>query len=638
MNIFLQNLEYKVLFRVFLYFVIGLPGLPLMGQDRVVIQLGHGVDEVYVVREYVEYFVDSSLNKLPDEMFHRKDFQRVDKDLEDFINSEIAYAYWIRFSVVNLDPGIKYRLEMFDHDIDEVSLYVRNEDHIFESHSGYLSEFGSRDLYHKNIGFFLSLPKKDTITYLLRFRSGKTNVLEPVIRSLPAFYKYSLIEYTLLGFFYGLTFIIILYNLVYFVILKERKYLYYLLYMLSITIYLMSRNGTGFQFFWPDIPSANYYVEFISSTSGVSFLLLFTSSYLGLYSINKKGYFFLLALLLINLLTLPLQILHQTDIVQMVIAILFVQIAFGVTIIFYLKRRIKTLWFLLGFVILDIGFIISWLEYIDGISSSIFTVYFLYLAVNLQFIFISIGLAHDIKQIREEKNKALINLLAISDNNQMMRILALKKQMSPHFIFNALNSILQRILSGSKDDASEYLVKFSRLIRKTMEQSDIIFTKLSDELESLKIYLSLEAMRLGNSFSYNIEVNPSINPEREVIPAFIIQPFVENAVWHGLMPKQGDKFVSIRIEKEASVLAIIIEDNGIGRTVSAKRKKQHQSTPQGINLIRERLELLNKKYHCASTVEIQDLYDTKHNASGTRIIIKTDLKHEQLHQSDYSRR
>src|SRR5690606_9057996 len=127
--------------------------------------------------------------------------------------------------IVNLDQSKIYHLEMFDYDIDEVSLYSFSKTGTDTAHSGYARQFYDRDLYHKNIGFMLSLPENDTVTYLMRFKSQKVNVLEPVIRSISTFYEYSVIEYLLLGIFYGFTCIIILYNLIYFIIITHIKYI-----------------------------------------------------------------------------------------------------------------------------------------------------------------------------------------------------------------------------------------------------------------------------------------------------------------------------------------------------------------------------------------------------------------------------
>lgn len=590
---------------------------------------------VYVVRAYVEYFEDTGNVQKPDELFYSKNFERVQDHVDDLINDNRLSTYWIRFTIIHHSEKL-YRLEMYDHDIDQVSLYLKGKNGIEEMHSGYAAEFDNRDLYHKNPGFLITGNPGDTVTCLMQFKSHNSNVLEPVIRSIPEFYRYSVLEYTLLGFFYGFTFIIIIYNLVYFLILRKIRYLYYLIYMFTITVFLMSRNGTGFQFLWPESPGANYYIELLSSAIAITCFLLFANSYLKIKKRNKTLNLLLLVLIGINAVSAFLQIFFNTYLEDQLLSLILIQIAFALSLFYFRKDNAISIWFLIGFVILNAGFIISWLEHVNLIPSSIFTVYVLYFSVNLQFITTSISLTISIKQLSDDKNKALVQLLETADKNQTMRILALKKQMSPHFIFNALNSILQRILSDNKEDAAEHLIKFSKIIRKNLEQSDALYARVTDEIEILKLYMSLEAMRLGNSFQYAIEIDPAIKADQEFIPSFIIQPFVENSIWHGLMPKQGTKNIWIKISKSDTTLYISIEDNGIGRLQAGKNKKQHDSNSQGIHLIEERLKLINRKFQIDSGMEIHDLYDSENNPSGTRVILKTAITYEQSHTNYYS--
>jgi sensor histidine kinase YesM len=590
---------------------------------------------IYVVRAYVEFYEDSSNSKKPDQLFSYQGFQRVKDDVDDLINENQSHTYWLRFSVIYHSEQL-YRLEMYDHDIDQVGLYYQGKNGMIEMHTGYDNKFTTRDLYHKNPGFLITGNPGDTIMYLMKFKSHNSNVLEPVIRTIPEFYQYSVLEYTLLGFFYGFTCVIIIYNLVHFLILRKIRHLYYLFYMFSITVFLMSRNGTGFQFLWPEYPGANYFIEILSGVIGITCFLLFAKSYFKVKKISKTLSLLLYILIGINIVSVFWQLFSRFYVENQIFSIILIQITFAISLFCYRRNNAINIWFIVGFAILNIGFVVSWLEHINVISSSIFTVYILYFCVNLQFITTSISLTLNIKKLGDDKNKALIQLLETADKNQTMRILALKKQMSPHFIFNALNSILQRILADNKEDAAEHLIKFSKIIRKNLEQSDALFARVIDEIEILKLYMSLEAMRLGNSFTYSVDIEPAIDAESEFIPSFIIQPFVENSIWHGLMPKQGFKHISVSISKTDTTLNIVVEDNGIGRKQAAKHGKLHNSDSQGINLIAERLKLINKKFQIDSGMEIQDLYDAENKPSGTRVTLKSTITYEQSHTNYYS--
>jgi PAS domain S-box-containing protein len=234
-----------------------------------------------------------------------------------------------------------------------------------------------------------------------------------------------------------------------------------------------------------------------------------------------------------------------------------------------------------------------------------------------------IGLVLDITELKkaQEEIKQKNQLLADSKHT------ALKMQMNPHFIFNALNSIQQRILTGEKSEAYQYLAEFSKLIRNILDNSDKLFISLEEEIESLQLYLKLEAMRLGNSFKYIIDIADDIRPDDVDFPSLILQPFVENAIWHGLMHKEGNRFLKVEIKKKESILYCSIIDNGIGREKAAglKQKAGLGREAKGLILISERLKLLNSVYPGRTDLSFDDLYESDGSPAGTRVNIKIQL-------------
>ncbi len=210
-------------------------------------------------------------------------------------------------------------------------------------------------------------------------------------------------------------------------------------------------------------------------------------------------------------------------------------------------------------------------------------------------------------------------------NKQLAQIemKALKAQMNPHFIFNCMNSINSYILENDKKMASDYLTKFSTLIRLILENSDKQKVNLDDELAMLKTYLQLEQNRLDNKFDYHIEVDASIKTIAFEIPPLILQPFIENAIWHGLVHKTERGKINISIQKESNRLICVIEDNGIGRTKAALLKKQqvikHQS--MGMKVTEDRLRILNQLNLETPSVNITDLFTEANEPSGTRVEI-----------------
>jgi LytS/YehU family sensor histidine kinase len=207
-------------------------------------------------------------------------------------------------------------------------------------------------------------------------------------------------------------------------------------------------------------------------------------------------------------------------------------------------------------------------------------------------------------------------------------MIALRAQMNPHFIFNCLNSIKLYTLENDSQTASEYLTKFSQLIRLVLENSRSEKVTLQKELETLKLYIELEAMRFKDKVQYKINVVPHIDQQYIEIPPLLLQPYVENAIWHGLMHKRDGGNITIDIAQPSEyLLHIEITDDGIGREM-AKEHKSKSATRQksfGLKMTSERLDAINHIYQTKTEVKIVDLVDTDGLAAGTKVIIEIPL-------------
>jgi len=226
---------------------------------------------------------------------------------------------------------------------------------------------------------------------------------------------------------------------------------------------------------------------------------------------------------------------------------------------------------------------------------------------------------------RQSQQKELM-LLRISKMLAESQLMALRAQMNPHFIFNCLNSIQECIVTEKYAEASKYLNKFSKLFRMVLHNSGKDLVTVEQERQVLQLYLELEVMRFDGSFSYEIIVDPMLEEDQIVLPSMLLQPFVENALWHGLLHKSSDRKLLIEfIYIDEDIFLCRIEDNGIGRKKSFELKansakyKQHDS--QGLRITKDRIDLLNKQGNHA-ILTITDLCDDGGNASGTRIEIE----------------
>jgi putative methionine-R-sulfoxide reductase with GAF domain len=221
----------------------------------------------------------------------------------------------------------------------------------------------------------------------------------------------------------------------------------------------------------------------------------------------------------------------------------------------------------------------------------------------------------------EEIQKREHDLLSVKKEIAELKLTALQAQMNPHFIFNSLNSINWYILKNKSAEASTYLTKFSKLVRLILDNSKSLSIPLLNELEALRLYLDLEAMRFEDTFDYAIQTDDEVDLEVVMIPPLILQPFVENAIWHGLLHKEGKGNLLIQIYPDNGHLKCIVQDDGIGRRASVRLKAADTPTHEskGLKLTSDRIRLLHKDYIKENTIRVIDLVDANGLSLGTRV-------------------
>jgi two-component sensor histidine kinase len=199
---------------------------------------------------------------------------------------------------------------------------------------------------------------------------------------------------------------------------------------------------------------------------------------------------------------------------------------------------------------------------------------------------------------------------------------ALWSQMNPHFLFNALSSIQSFLMSNQPEDANNYLLKFKELVRRVLENSMLKEITLQDDLKTLELYMELENIRLDYPFTFQFHIGDKIDPEQVLIPPLILQPFVENAIWHGLQPKaDAGGYICISIQQNDNNLLCIVEDNGVGRGNSKSKEKltTFKKDSLGIKLTEERLKIINKQRNTKAYFNIIDLFTNENKPCGTRV-------------------
>lgn len=227
-----------------------------------------------------------------------------------------------------------------------------------------------------------------------------------------------------------------------------------------------------------------------------------------------------------------------------------------------------------------------------------------------------------IAQIRKDealkRKEAEFKQLAAETETAVLRL-----QMNPHFIFNSMNSINSYILQKDVRTASDYLNRFAKLMRMILKFAAKPMIAVSDEVDLLELYLQTEAMRFEKQFAYSFDLPEDMDPDDFVIPTMILQPFVENAIWHGLSKKKGEGHIKISFREENESLICSVEDNGVGRAASNHKAKTHES--KAMSITGRRLQLLKPENGVSATFEIHDLVDAAKQPAGTKVVLRLPL-------------
>lgn len=467
----------------------------------------------------------------------------------------------------------------------------------------------------------------------------------------------------------GVLLILIAYHCSAYLFTKDRSFIIYASYLLLVTIYLIPKTiNASSNFlndkFEPFFEATNWIIQ-------VWYWMLYTWFSIHFLEIEKKNK------------KLNLQIIRYMQITTGVTTIFFgidllffnsaymapffmfiymptslIIVSFFIRVIYNFKDRINKffvfgLLFFLGFSLIALYFSLypnaTVQQYLRPID-------FFMIGVLLEAIVLSLGLGykyHEYRKERDNSNQQLI--LELKKNEELKDLLHLKllqkveqhklmeleatyqtqiselkltsllSQMNPHFIFNALNSIKLYIINNDQKNATYYLNKFSKLIRKILEASTKKEVTLEEELETMDLYMSIENIRFSNEIKYETFVDESIQLHTIKIPSLILQPFLENAIWHGLSSKKGMKKVTLSIQKnKAAYIDIFIEDNGIGRAASAKIKAQKSLNRESVGIAITKERLANFLHHNPDDffLSYTDLKDENNTPTGTKVHLR----------------
>tara|TARA_R110001583_G_scaffold41776_3_gene132868 strand:- start:761 stop:2086 length:1326 start_codon:yes stop_codon:yes gene_type:complete len=427
----------------------------------------------------------------------------------------------------------------------------------------------------------------------------------------------------------GGLFVLFIYHFLIFFQNRSKLYLYYSLYLLALTIYFLGQISIGkTSEFYKYI---NFPVQFLAYAAYVSFArdLLETRTHL----IKWDRYFAIEALTLLILAPVFVLIQVFTNYEFQIKAFSLVMpllTLFAIVSYYIIYTRIKdnfSSYFVAGSLIYLILANISFFEIFIGseffYEIGVQPMFFVYLGAILQCIIFSIIIGFTIKRIEQKSKNAEVRLAVKLKEMEELKMTALQSQMNPHFLFNSLNSINNFVLKNEVEKASDYITKFSKLIRVILNSSASSTSTLADELSILALYVKLEQMRVNGGFDYTVNVDENINLETIKVPSMFLQPFIENSIWHGIMKKEGEKYIKLTIKEDNGNVLCIILDNGIG--INKAKELSHMSKKRkfyGAEATENRIKMLyqHKDVHIV-TKDVSDI-----NKTGTQVSIKFPLK------------
>ena len=462
---------------------------------------------------------------------------------------------------------------------------------------------------------------------------------------------------------------------------KDKSYLFYSIYALTVFIYTYHRAPNFILTQYSDnlIPTLKFLYDPIKWFYS-SIYLYFAIYFIDLKKYNPRWFkridlFNKISLSVMFILVIISTILNDASILKYAYNFAFMPVIFVLSIfilyIFYQTESLVKYYIIIGG---GVYLLVTSFSHFLTYSGHPFRVLF-YGAVTFEIILFALGLGQKQKNILEEKNKwqtliikqheenlqykdmlaskldkqveektsQILSLIkeneaekrkkmALKYSKQLLklRMHALQSQMNPHFLFNSLNSIKHFIINNRQKDAIAYLTKFAKLIRIVLDYSKLGEISLAEELDMMKLYLEIENYRFENKLDYNFDIDDTINLHSIKVPPIILQAFIENSIWHGLAPKKDDMKIDIVVKKQFPYIIIDITDNGIGREkasiIKSNKSDIINKESMGIKISIERLQTFTASYKNKAGIDIIDLYDSNNQATGTTIRLKIPLE------------
>lgn len=619
-----------------------------------------------------------TFNEITSEVYRNKFTQGTRKYLKP---GPHIFPLWCRFKI---HSPTNQKLVVFFNNAATADLYSIKNNEVSHKTLSLQLPFYQRDFSSNKTAFLLDVPKDSIQSYYLRLKMGSGAEFPLMIYTVSTWIEKEHVNSIMEGAYIGCMVIMILYNFFIYLTIRDKSYLFYILYVAFMTLTNMYLKGLAFEFLWNTAPALNDFVNLAACLGGI-FAILFTASFLRISQFApflRPVFYGIIGCYFIAIIFIIFQKTFIGFILTEWVSFIMSITLFVAGLIVYKKGYNPAIYYLVAWASLLICIIIFVLKEYDILPYNNFTANSLLVGSAVETMLLSFALANRISDYKKEKEKAqLETLVSLEENRKLivdqnillekkveertaqltrsndrltksfkqlkymqsqvlksqteklkinyhkklleLEAKALRAQMNPHFIFNCLNSIKALIQENENEKSVVYLTTFSKLIRTLFNNAAKREISLHDEIETSKLYLQLEGMRFGEKLSYTVVIDDSLDLKSIDVPALIIQPFIENAIWHGIVPTEKGGTVRLIVIKKNGTVEIMIEDDGVGRVASQQNKSVSGPTHQskGVNLTQSRLELDNLLRQRKAKLEIIDKMDENGMAKGTIVII-----------------
>lgn|GEM_PF-1711815 len=604
-------------------------------------------DEIYFEAvSYVGILLDPQDDLEIDSVIAKKDsFVYYQIDSLNKEKNSLDSPFWLHFSLINeTDTITEWILDLQR----QYSYQVHIENEGIVTYGGEVREHNNyKDRPYKPScnTFPFKLLSGDSIELYLKFRAWRTqdfyiNTKTRRDKNREIFeLNYSLLGGKFQFVFVVLGFFLALFTFSQYLLYQDKAYLYYAIYLLIGSLYFLHRFELDFGY---NILFADVMIYYSKFEPFLTYGLILSYGLFGQAFGNFKGkakikvdkcvkwlVIAVCAALVIHVLMIIFSYKPAYHVNRWMKVILLIFMITEAVVFYHNRNRLVNV-FLIGSFILTLGTIAAFfnqilIENVSFLNNWNYDSYEVMRVVGFfEFFFFSIALGYKTRLIQDERNKMELELAEQELELIVKDLKVIKAQLNPHFIFNCLNSIKGLIRKNDNNTAEKYVQHFSKLARNTLNFSEKEYITLDEELEISDLYLKMEALRFGHSFEYKTIVDEGINLESIHIPPLILQPYLENAIHHGLHPKVGKKRLHIEVYREVDKLICAIDDTGIGRKLAAERKaKRFNPNPSfGMKLTQSRMMQYSKLAgEDIFTVNIIDKKNEQGQATGTRIEI-----------------